>query len=103
VWSLFVMDDAPGDSGVIASGWTLNLTTIVPLPRPAILSGAVHNGVFQLTVSGQAGQSYAVQASSDLSSWTTIATTNAPATGVFSISENVAPGLSTRYYRTVRQ
>jgi uncharacterized repeat protein (TIGR01451 family) len=30
-WSLYVMDDRIGDSGVIAAGWTLNLTIIEPV------------------------------------------------------------------------
>lgn len=30
VWSLYVLDDSAGDSGVIASGWTLNLSTLSP-------------------------------------------------------------------------
>ena len=28
-WSLYVFDDSPGDAGVIAGGWSLNLTTLV--------------------------------------------------------------------------
>ena len=28
-WSLYVFDDSPGDDGVIASGWSLNLATVV--------------------------------------------------------------------------
>lgn len=30
VWSLFVLDDAAGDSGAIANGWSLDVTTIAP-------------------------------------------------------------------------
>jgi uncharacterized repeat protein (TIGR01451 family) len=28
-WSLYVFDDKPGDAGIIAGGWSLNLTTLV--------------------------------------------------------------------------
>jgi uncharacterized repeat protein (TIGR01451 family) len=31
VWSLYVLDDSGGDSGVIASGWSLTLSTINPV------------------------------------------------------------------------
>src|SRR5208283_5254280 len=30
-WNLFVLDDSPGDNGIIASGWSLNVTTFSPL------------------------------------------------------------------------
>jgi uncharacterized repeat protein (TIGR01451 family) len=31
VWSLYVFDDTVGDAGLIASGWSLNLTYVVPV------------------------------------------------------------------------
>jgi len=37
-WSLFVLDDSAGDSGVIARGWSLTLTTVVPVNPVADLA-----------------------------------------------------------------
>jgi uncharacterized repeat protein (TIGR01451 family) len=37
VWSLFVFDDSPGDSGVISSGWSLKLATLNPVAPVADL------------------------------------------------------------------
>jgi uncharacterized repeat protein (TIGR01451 family) len=34
-WSLYVIDDSVGDAGQIAGGWTLSITTIVPV-NPAV-------------------------------------------------------------------
>jgi uncharacterized repeat protein (TIGR01451 family) len=104
-WSLFILDDATGDSGSIANGWALNLTSVVAIPSvsiPATLSGVFVNGVFQLTVTGQPGQSYIVQASGDLSSWSPVLTTNAPSNGTFTFADPASPSVKTRYYRTLQ-
>ncbi|HWW00694.1 MAG TPA: proprotein convertase P-domain-containing protein [Candidatus Acidoferrum sp.] len=37
-WSLFVLDDSAGDSGIIARGWSLTLTTVVPVNPVADLA-----------------------------------------------------------------
>ena len=37
-WSLFVLDDSPGDGGVISGGWSLALTLVQPLNPVANLS-----------------------------------------------------------------
>lgn len=41
-WSLYVADDAPGESGVLAGGWSLRLTTVQPTNHADLsISGSV--------------------------------------------------------------
>ena len=37
-WSLFVLDDSPGDQGGISNGWSLAITTLAPVNQTADLS-----------------------------------------------------------------
>jgi subtilisin-like proprotein convertase family protein len=107
-WSLYVLDDSPGDAGNIAQGWSLTLTTITsvaPLVNtaPARLSGAVANGQFHLTVTAQPGALYELQASTDLSSWVPVLVTNASLLdGTIEFSDTNFPGLSRRFYRALQ-
>jgi uncharacterized repeat protein (TIGR01451 family) len=34
-WTLYLLDDSPGDSGFVANGWTLGLTTVAPVNQLA--------------------------------------------------------------------
>ena len=78
-------------------------STSVSSPVPTILHGAFVGGQFQLTVSGQPGLTYDVQASTNLTSWVSLGLHTAPFNGVFTVTDSSSPGLQTRYYRTVRQ
>ena len=37
-WALYVLDDSTGDGGAIAGGWTLNITTLIPVNPSADLA-----------------------------------------------------------------
>ncbi|HEX3798839.1 MAG TPA: proprotein convertase P-domain-containing protein [Verrucomicrobiae bacterium] len=62
-WALYVLDDSPGDSGIIAGGWSLNLATVSPVNSAADLavsivksSGAVATGgtaTFTVTITNK--------------------------------------------------
>jgi uncharacterized repeat protein (TIGR01451 family) len=75
----------------------------VSSPVPAVLSGSFVSGQFQLTVAAQPGQTYDVQASTNLTSWVSLGLYLAPFNGVFTVKDSSSSGLHTRYYRTVRQ
>jgi uncharacterized repeat protein (TIGR01451 family) len=82
--------------GTIASDTATVLTEL-----PAILSAqVVGGGGLQVTLAGQAGQSYAIQESTDLVSWVSVLTNASPnGTITFTDSRTNAP---MRFYRAVR-
>jgi pectate lyase len=68
------------DNGSPGLSATQSFNVIVnPLTQPAIASNVWSGGRFSLSVSGQTGPDYAVQVSSNLSSWNTLLITNSPA------------------------
>ena len=101
-WSLYVLDDAAGDSGNIANGWSLKISTLSPLnpvsDRLSIARTAANQSL--LTLSGLSGHGYQFQVSGNLSSWTPLLTgTTAPnGTLQFTLTNSVNP----KYYRSLR-
>jgi uncharacterized repeat protein (TIGR01451 family) len=76
--------------------------TTVSASGPAVLSGSFSSGYFQLTVTGQPNTVYVVQASTNLTSWVSLSTTNS-GTGTFTYTDTTTPAPQSRFYRTVRQ
>jgi len=76
---------------------TLTVTSAPPA-RPQV-SGLVYaNGTFSLTINGEAGHNYIIQASSDLSVWTSIFTNYTPAMP-FLWTDPAAAAFNQRFYR----
>jgi hypothetical protein len=74
-WSLYVVDDALVDAGLIAGGWslTLNWQPVTPafqLSAPVLTGGSSS----QMSLQGPAGKTYTIEASADLMTWTPVAT-----------------------------
>lgn len=68
---------------------------------PAIVSPAIlANGTFKFQLSGTPGQTYTIQASTDLVGWLNICVTNA-ATNLVNVLDPNAPQVGLRYYRAV--
>jgi len=66
--------------------------------RGALQAGAFQIGAFKMGITGKAGQRYAVQGTSDFSTWTTLATlTNT--TGTVEFVDDTNAGVSHRFYR----
>jgi uncharacterized repeat protein (TIGR01451 family) len=51
-WSLYVFDDSNGDAGLVASGWTLNLTTVATINPVADLAVTLNSSPASLLVGG---------------------------------------------------
>jgi hypothetical protein len=66
-------------------------------PTPATVNASIVNGQFQLSVNGGSGQTYSIQASTNLSSWTTVFTTNSPALPFIWATPNLSH--SVQFYR----
>jgi hypothetical protein len=72
--------------------------TVNALTLPNITSPAWAGGQFSLSVGGQVGPDYAVQASTNLAGWNTLFITNSPAMP-FSWMDNDTNAYPTRFYR----
>jgi hypothetical protein len=87
------------DSGTPGLSATQSFTvTVNPLTRPSASSVALNNSRLNFRVSGQSGPDYAVQASTNLSDWSTIFMTNSPAMPFAWTDTNTAT-MAARFYR----
>jgi pectate lyase len=68
--------------------------------RPQVSSLVFSNGILSLTITGNSGPNYIVQASTNLISWASIFTNNSPVPP-FNWSDNNASNFSQRYYRVL--
>jgi uncharacterized repeat protein (TIGR01451 family) len=68
-----------------------------------ILSASFSGGLLHLTVSGQPGNVYVIQASGNLASWIPISTNTAGTDGTFQYTDPASASLPTRFYRAQRQ
>jgi hypothetical protein len=82
----------PLSGSVLSDPVTLTVSSPLMLSNPAIVGGQ-----FQATLSGTGGGSYRIEASGDLTTWTSIATNTVP----FTFTEAVTSG--PRFYRAVAQ
>jgi hypothetical protein len=81
---------------------TTNLTiNIVPPPPPRFSAPLCLNGSqFQLHLAGMSNRNYAIQFTSDLTSWTTLAVTNVVGPDTIFVDTNSGDGM--RIYRAVQ-
>ena len=78
---------------------TINAGTI---PPPQLTNTIVNiNGTFQLTVNGQPGQEYIVQASTNLINWVSVYTNPPPFVSPFTFIDSGASNYPDRFYRVV--
>jgi hypothetical protein len=88
------------NSGSFEAAFTICPPAQKPTPsiRPV---GFTTNGILQLELSGLAGKSYLLQASTNLSDWISIGT-NLPMATPFDISDPAAANFPARFYRVVQ-
>ncbi len=87
------------DNGVPSLSATQSFSVFVnPAQVPVFGTAASSNGVFGVVISGQAGPDYEVYASSDLTNWTSVFTTN-PAAMPFLFEDTGASNTPRRFYR----
>jgi hypothetical protein len=99
-WSLYISDGASGDSGQISGGWSLAITTVSPPPTTTSIRMTNLQSAL-LMVTGSAGVTYAIQASTNLINWTQIATAIAGTNGVFTFTDSNSISFKSRFYRVV--
>ncbi len=100
-WSLYVVDDALVDTGTISGGWSLTLgweTAGLPiqLSPPTLTS----DGSVQVTLQGQSGKTYVIEASADLLNWTPILT-NTLSGPTWDFADGKSANGANRFYRAV--
>jgi len=102
IWSLYIVDDGPGDVGALNGGWRL-LMDIVPGPADVVLTSIVRleNGSMRLRGTAEPGLTYLIQISSDLEAWDDLGTTRADETGVIELDDTPAQDQTTRFYRAI--
>jgi subtilisin-like proprotein convertase family protein len=108
-WSLYVQDEALGDTGNLAQGWQLSITTSnlvccsgAALPPPQIQSIATSNGIVTVTWTAFPGQAYRLQSTTNLSGgyWNSL-TPDVTATNSIA-SKTDSPGPATQsFYRVL--
>jgi hypothetical protein len=87
------------DSGTPPLAATNSLViTVRPLSTPALTAASLSNGFFRLSVAGEPGPDYSVQASTNLADWVTVFTTNAPPVPFYWI-DLTTPLYRQRFYR----
>lgn len=106
-WSLYVSDAQAGDSGQIAGGWSLAITTVSPPVNATLTSIQVvninHVDNAQLTGIGAAGTAYTIQASTNLLNWQAIGTVTAGTNGTFQLDDTNMDQFSRLFYRVAPQ
>jgi subtilisin-like proprotein convertase family protein len=102
-WSLYVLDDAAGDSGNIANGWSLKISTLSPLNPVSDRLSISRIGITSqslLTLSGLSVHGYQLLISSNLTSWTPVMTGTTAPNGTIQLT--ITNALNRQYYRSLR-
>jgi uncharacterized repeat protein (TIGR01451 family) len=78
---------------------SIQTSTSVVAPAPAKLTGSIVGGQFELVVNAQPGFVYAIQGSTNLTSWVSLSTNTASPGGTIKFTDTNAPNFKRRFYR----
>jgi hypothetical protein len=78
------------------SGYSIEVSYVMPVTAATLTEAVRSSGQFSFTVTGDTGQQYVVQASTNLLDWVSLQTNAAP----FLFADTNAAGFHQRYYRT---
>ena len=99
VWSLYVVDDGPGDQGVINAGWNMQITVRPPGEVSLTSLARLEGGSVQLRGRGAAEGVYKIEASENLVDWHELGPATADTSNLFEFLDLTAIGHPTRFYR----
>jgi hypothetical protein len=105
LWPITVTSVETTEDGYVnhqLTGTPAILSARAPVAARLTPSGALVDGKFSLTVNGDTGASYLVEASTDLKHWAPISTV-VPANGSVVVTDNDSSGLPSRFYRVTAQ
>lgn len=94
-------DPLPALSGKCVTGGRLNLRKALSPPISLAAIPTAGNAPFQLRLSGDPNQSYVIQITTDLTSWSPLVTNTTSANGVFDFTDNQSTNSARRFYRAV--
>jgi hypothetical protein len=89
-------------TNLLASGVTVSYVQLVSQP-PTLAGPTAGAGALHFTLNGTVGSNYVIQASTNLTVWTSIATNIMPATGLAPFTDSNLASFGGRFYRAVRQ
>gem|GEM_PF-761398 len=95
----FVVRVTDNGAGNLAATQSFTVT-VIPPARPTVGDMLFTNGGFRFSVSGDFGPDYTVQASTNLTAWTSVFTTNSPVLP-FTWTDAAATNFPTRFYRVL--
>jgi hypothetical protein len=84
----------------LESGFSGEISYTVPTALPGVVLRVTPAKQVVLTVTGQTGHTYAIQATQTLTNWTVIGTVTMGASGSMDFTDTNAAGFSKRFYRT---
>jgi hypothetical protein len=93
-----IVNDGGASNNLTSQSFVVTVGLAPPLSRMQV--SVTQGRQFILTVTGQVGHKYDIQATQDFKTWTVIGTVTVGATGFLNFTDTNAPSFSRRFYRT---